>query len=161
MPPSSVICTTVADGLWEGMACASVSFMQKSTGETTGVDKAEVCRKALPTKVRQAHGGALNAGGTPGNQGGRPSSALRAVLRRSFHERIPILEEIADNPDSHPIDRIRAIETLGKFGLGQLRELSVETVREKVQRTLEVISESMPAEDAARIILRLRSVWVD
>jgi hypothetical protein len=33
----------------------------KTTGETTGI-----------AKIPQPHGGALNAGGTPGNKGGRP-----------------------------------------------------------------------------------------
>lgn len=49
-------------------------------------------------KVPQAHGGALNAGGTPGNKGGpgRPPDAIRERLRGSFDERVGVIEDIAD-----------------------------------------------------------------
>jgi hypothetical protein len=48
------------------------------------------------TLVPQDHGGALQVG-NPGNRGGgRPPSELRARLRGSFAERIPVIEDIAD-----------------------------------------------------------------
>lgn len=64
--------------------------------------------------------GALLSGGLPGNPGGpgRPSSLVRARCRGSFYERIPVLEEIADDPGISPADRIRAIEVLARYGLG-------------------------------------------
>ena len=70
--------------------------------------------------VPQEHGGALNAGGTPGNKGGdgRPPSKVREACRQSFAERVPILEKIADGklPDVKPADRAKAMDMLGKYG---------------------------------------------
>lgn len=76
--------------------------------------------------VPQAHGGALYRGGNPGNVGGtgRPPSALRALLRKSFEERIIILEQIVDNPDTSANDRIKAIDTLARYGLGPTKEVT-------------------------------------
>ena len=64
-----------------------------------------------------ANGGTLLAGGMPGNKGGgRPPSAIRERCRGSFAERIPILEEIADDVDLRPQDRVKAIDVLAKYG---------------------------------------------
>ena len=53
-----------------------------------------------PVLIRHpnANGGALYAGGVPGNAGGsgRPLSAARNAARESFASRIPVLESIAD-----------------------------------------------------------------
>jgi hypothetical protein len=53
---------------------------------------------AKPTKVLQAHGGALNSGGTPGNRGGggRPPSEARRMAREMFTDRLPVLDAIAE-----------------------------------------------------------------
>jgi hypothetical protein len=52
-------------------------------------------------KIPQPHGGALNAGGTPGNKGGRPTNEYRAHLRAILDS--PKIEEalikILENPD--------------------------------------------------------------
>jgi microsomal dipeptidase-like Zn-dependent dipeptidase len=89
--------------------------------------------------VKQEHGGALNTGGTPGNKGNPNSigilpSAIREYCRGSFAQRVPILEAIADGEVMERIlidgadkeieatrsakvtDRIKAIETLAKYG---------------------------------------------
>lgn len=63
---------------------------------------------------------ALNVG-NPGNKGGpgRPKSEIRARLADSFHQRIPILEEIADNPEHH--ERLKAVDMMAKYsGLAQM-----------------------------------------
>jgi len=135
--------------------------MDQTPAETPAVSEPAQPSKPLPVKVPQPHGGALYRGGLRGNGGGRPPSALRAKLRGSFEKRLKVLEEIADNRKAQPADRIRAIDLLGKYGIGQLRELSVEAVREKVRRTIEVISESLPPEESVAIISRLRLVWID
>ena len=77
-------------------------------------------KTAVPPLVRQRHGGALRAGGTPGNRGGAgaPPSELRKRLRGSAAERIAIAEEIADNPTASASDRLRALDLLFKYGLG-------------------------------------------
>ena len=85
---------------------------QKTTAKTTAL-------------VPQAHGGALLAGGKPGNRGGgRPPDLIRQRCRESFDKRIPILEQIADDRlkkgSAQPKvrDRILALSELAKVGLG-------------------------------------------
>ena len=115
----------------------------------------------LPALVQQAHGGAVYSGGVPGHRGGpgRPPSALRERLRGSFEDRVSVLEAIADDEEADPQDRIRAVDVLGKYGLGTLREISVERVRDRLRDTLQVLREELPPEQAAHIINRLREVW--
>ena len=110
--------------------------------------------------VQQQHGGALRVG-NPGNRGGpgRPPSALRERLRGSLDERVAILEQIADNPDASDRDRIKAVDVMARYGLGTLRELSVEDVRERLRATLELLKQELHEDDADRLIARLRGIW--
>ena len=68
----------------------------------------------------QPHGGALRNGGWNRGGPGRPPSELRALVRLSFEERVAVLESIADNRRAAAKDRIRAIDVLGKYGLGTI-----------------------------------------
>jgi hypothetical protein len=115
----------------------------------------------LPALVPQRHGGALYAGGVPGHAGagGRPPSAIRERLRGSFEERVTILEEIADDPATDPQDRIRAIDLLAKYGLGTIREMTHDEVRERLRGTLAVIRRNLRTSQAERIVAQLREVW--
>ena len=83
---------------------------------TTAVKTA--ARNRHPKKVRQEHGGALLTRGVPGNKGGpgRPRSAIRDLSALAFEQRIPVLEEIADDKKARDGDRIRAVDALGKHG---------------------------------------------
>ena len=76
-------------------------------------------RKLIP----QPHGGALlpGAGGGPQPGGGRPPSAIRKTLRKSADERVKILSEIADNKEERASDRIKAVDILFKYGLGEAK----------------------------------------
>jgi hypothetical protein len=81
----------------------------------------------MPELIPQPDGrGALLSGGMPGNKGGtgRPPSLIRAALRESFDARIQILEEIADGKLYEVKDRIKAMETLAKYGLGTKSEVT-------------------------------------
>ncbi len=49
---------------------------------------------------------------------GRPPDAIRATLRGSFDERIAILRGFADDPSLDPAVRMKAVDMLGKYGLG-------------------------------------------
>ena len=80
--------------------------------------------------VPQPHGGALKPGAGGGRKngslGGRPPSAIRERCRGSFVERIPILEEIADDATLRPNDRVKAIDVLAKYGGVDKLALTVE-----------------------------------
>lgn len=87
---------------------------------------------ATGTLVVQEHGGALRQGGTNAGGPGAPPSLIRELCRKSFTERVHILEKIADglvmvkvkaqgsetevevSPDVK--DRLKAIDLLGKYG---------------------------------------------
>ena len=113
------------------------------------------------TLVAQPNGGALLSGGRAGNRGGtgRPSNALRERLRGSLDERVAVLEEIADNPDASDRDRIKAVDVLAKYGLGTVREVTVEDVREKLRTTLELLRQELDEDQADHLIGRLQTIW--
>ena len=69
-----------------------------------------------PRRGRGPKPGAPNAG--------RPPSVIRERCRGSFEERIAVLEEIADDPGVSAGDRIRALDLLGKYGLGTQQQHS-------------------------------------
>ena len=91
---------------------------RKTTAKSTGL-------------IPQPHGGALKPGGTPGNAGGtgRPPSQIRAALAHSFDERRYIYEKIADNKKGKVRDRLAALDSMGKFGLGD-KPLEVADIRQ-------------------------------
>ena len=112
--------------------------------------------------VPQPHGGALRNGSTPGtNAGGtgRPPSAIREKLRGSFSNRIATLERIADDDGQTTADRIRALDLLAKYGLGTTRELTVETVRGRLEETIRAIEETLAPEEAEKLLDRLETIW--
>lgn len=85
--------------------------------------------------VPQPHGGALKPGAGGGAKngalGGRPPSAIRERCRGSFVERIPILEEIADDDSLRPNDRVKAIDVLAKYGGVDKLALTVDELPEE------------------------------
>lgn len=70
------------------------------------------------TKNIATHGLSVLNVGNPGNKGGtgRPKSEVRARCVGAFDARISVAEEILDDPDSTPADRLRALDLLGKYG---------------------------------------------
>jgi hypothetical protein len=58
-----------------------------------------------------------------------------------------------------PKERIQAFDVAAKYGLGALKEISVENVRERLGKTLDVIRHALPPEQAAELINQLRGVW--
>lgn len=126
----------------------------KSTDESAGT-------KGRGELVRQPHGGALKRGpgGVTKPGTGRPASAIRTRLRGSFDERIAILEAIADDPDASKSDRIKAIDMLGKYGLGAAQELTTEQVRERLAATVDMIRDRLSEDDALPILQELRQIW--
>lgn len=74
-------------------------------------------RRIMP----QPGGGYLVVNGGGGRQpgAGRPASAIRGRLRKSFNKRVPILRDIADDESLPPRDRIQALGLMAKYGLGE------------------------------------------
>lgn len=58
-----------------------------------------------------------------------------------------------------PRDRLAALDLQAKYGLGALKEVSVENVRERVGQTLDVIRTSLPTEQAVALVNALRPIW--
>jgi hypothetical protein len=97
----------------------------------------------------------------PGNAGGpgRPPSELRQRLRGSFADRLAILEEIADDADTSPSDRIRAIDLLAKYGLGALQGVPDEVVQTKLAATIDIIEAVVPDDIRLNLLAQMQAVW--
>lgn len=80
------------------------------TPEKSRVKSGGNSAKLVPGAGRGPAKGAPNAG--------RPPSEIRAILRQSFYDRIPMLQRIADNEELSPSDRMKAADMLAKYGLG-------------------------------------------
>lgn len=52
-------------------------------------------------------------------------NVIRAACRGRFYSSLETLSSIAIDPDSKDADRIRAIDTLGRFGLGAADQAAV------------------------------------
>jgi len=68
--------------------------------------------------VPQEHGGALRNGGPSKGGTGRPASEIRSQCRGSFANRIHVAEQIADSAKASESDKLRALDLLGKYGVG-------------------------------------------
>ena len=111
-------------------------------------------KKDGPVLVPQPHGGALLTGGqkgqTPGP--GRPPSEIRRTLRKRFDEQIPILLEIAKNPEAKETDRIRAIDLLAKYGLGEEKGWSHDLVAALVRELADTIERHVSDKETLKLI---------
>ena len=123
-----------------------------------------------------AHPG--NTGGKPGRSG-RPPSVVRDVCSLRFEERVPLLANIADGtaPLSERCpqcgyegadaglgtvetrDRLRAIDMLGKYGLGERSEFSEDVVTANVDKMLTVAQALMAPEDFAAFCKQADTIW--
>lgn len=145
------------------------------TGHRAGVMVSPLTGAECPTG---AHPG--NTGGKPGRSG-RPPSIVREACRQAFDQRIPLLEKIADgmvpfangcpkcgHQDESGAEvpstdnRLRALDALGRYGLGEQRDvMEIESVRSKLAEQRELIRSMLPGEMATRLLNRLRDeVWV-
>lgn len=131
----------------------------------------------LPALIPQEHGGALLAGGQPGNKGGgRTPSLTREAARLAFDKRIELLEQIADGEALVKIkdadgnvtvattspevsDRLKAINLLGTYGLGAAKEVSADAVRDRVNLTLDIIQQRVSREQYLILVRELQTIW--
>lgn len=114
--------------------------------------------------IPQPHGGYLRPGGMPGNRGGgRPPSAVRRLARLEFEKRIPTLAELADSKTERTRDRIRAIDVLGKYGLGQARGLDEEEFEAVVLELAGAVQRrlvgALPPAQADEVLAQLFEDW--
>lgn len=81
--------------------------------------KTEKLPTILPDRI-PSHGGGRLRTGNPGHvgAGGRPPSAIRASMRESLDKRLHIAEQIAEDEDANPTERLKALELLARYGLG-------------------------------------------
>ena len=126
--------------------------------------KKSTARTTVPTGalVPQPHGGAIRNGGpNKGNPNapGRPPSAIREHCRGSFADRVGVLEEIADSEETSANDRIRAVATLGQYGLGPVQGVPDELVTAKLRETIDILRGAFPSEQVEPVLVRLRAVW--
>lgn len=70
-----------------------------------------------------------------------------------------MLATIADAEGLDPANRIRAIDVMAKYGLGQLREASVDDVRDRLRQTIGILREELDETTANHLIGRLAEVW--
>lgn len=126
-------------------------------------------------------GVSLPVGAHPGNTGGKKGrsgrlpSMIRDLAREGFADNLDTLIQMADghvvrrvrvgDAETESVvnvevsDRLRAIDLLGKYGLGTVREVSIEDVRERVHRTLDVVQERTSPDQCAAIIEAIRPIW--
>ena len=115
-------------------------------------------RAKSPALVPQPHGGALRVG-NPGNVGGagRPPSEIREKLRGSFAQRIGIIEELADDKAVSPSDRLKALDMLGKYGLG--KQVDADDVRGRLRSTLDLLERELGPDHYRRLYPLLKEIW--
>ena len=148
----------------QGSACLRFPPAQAVSKKAT---KSAARKKAIgkkPPLVEQPHGGALYRAGVPGNRGGgRPPSAVRRLARLEFEKRIPTLAELADSKTERTRDRIRAIDVLGKYGLGQARGLDEEEFEAVVLELAGAVQRrlvgALPPAQADAVLAQLFEDW--
>ena len=71
-----------------------------------------------------------------------------------------VLEEIADDPAMAASDRIRAVDVIAKYWLGTASEVTVDQVRERLARTVELVRQVLPEDAADPLLERMREIWL-
>lgn len=85
----------------------------RKSGKSTKKSTVANLRPLSADDPRRGRGPAVGA-----PNAGRPPSEIRAILRQSFYDRIPMLQRIADDEELSPADRMKAADMLAKYGLG-------------------------------------------
>jgi hypothetical protein len=80
-------------------------------------------------------------------------------MRGALEERLHVAEEIADDPEGRPADRLKALEFLARFGLGSLVEARVcDADRYDYDEEAHRLMETRLAEDP-ELTAALEDVW--
>ena len=70
-----------------------------------------------------------------------------------------MVAEVDVEISASPRDRIAALEFASKYGLGPVKEVSVDSVRERVTDTLDIIQRHVSPEQYAAIVHDIEPVW--
>jgi hypothetical protein len=70
-----------------------------------------------------------------------------------------MLVEIDGQVSASPKDRISALDLAAKYGLGTVKEISADNVRDRVTKSLEIISRHVSVEQRSAIFAEMRPVW--
>lgn len=121
------------------------------------------------TIVPQAHGGALQRGGTKGKSGRRPDR-IKRMMQRDLESTAGHLKHFANGVAVEYVEdgklvlisptvgeRIRAVEVMHKIGMGE--QVPVSDVRARLKAQLRVIRDMLPAEQADAVCAALGEVW--
>lgn len=57
------------------------------------------------------------------------------------------------------MERLAAMDTMAKYGVGMTREVSVEEIKQRLIQTIEVLETQLSASDAERVMRALRPIW--
>jgi len=90
---------------------------------------------------------------------GRPPSAVREAMRLAAAQRVSVPEAIADDSKVAPCDRIRAVDTPAKYGLGQMVQVGMGDVRARLRATLELLRETLPEDEFTTLVHNLKEIW--
>lgn len=128
---------------------------------TASKTAAKTAAKTAVAKVAQAHGGALYAGGVPGNSGGsgRPRSEVRAAALAGAAKAIP---RLVAQLDSHTPSVVQgAADKLLKYGLGTADDSSVpaDDVRGRLSKSMDTIRRLAPPRLAMQIFAEMKEHW--
>jgi hypothetical protein len=72
---------------------------------------------------------------------------------------VTLAAEIADDPGLAASERLRALDLLGRYGLGTTRDVSVDDVKERLAETIAAVRRIVPAPYAEELLVKLRGVW--
>lgn len=70
-----------------------------------------------------------------------------------------VFAEIEVETSASPRDRLAALDQLARYGMGAIKEISVDQVRERVQQTLDVIQARVSSEQYVAIVEELDPIW--
>ena len=104
------------------------------------------------------------AGGGPQPGSGRPKDKVRLMLLGNLEEAVPELHKLAMARDDQGViaDQeflLKYVGTIQQKALPNEKEVSVDNVRERVQRTLQIIGAHCPPHMAEALIEAIEPVW--
>jgi hypothetical protein len=70
-----------------------------------------------------------------------------------------LFAEVEVEVSAAPKDRIAALDFLAKYGMGTIKEISVDNVRARLERTLDIIQQLVSPEQFLRIVKDVQPVW--